>query len=137
MQVEQAWSGSKYSNTLDRFTLLIPYCLDTIKCQYHFKEFTQPVFYFILFFSFLYWLLSLSVVLGDVIYNAEFPHAPPDVIFGPEDEGFHPFYNESGGEGDSRSIKNSLATWNNKDPTRLLALIWELRLCFEFLGVCF
>lgn len=95
VRVEQAWSGSKYSNTLDRFTLLIPYCLDTIK-----------------------W---------DVIYNAEFPHVPPDVIFGPEDEDFHPFYNESGGEGDSRSIKNSLATWNNKDPTRLLALIWELR----------
>ncbi|KAH9759100.1 BRCA1-A complex subunit BRE [Citrus sinensis] len=70
VRVEQAWSGSKYSNTLDRFTLLIPYCLDTIK-----------------------W---------DVIYNAEFPHAPPDIIFGPEDEDFHPFYNESGGEGDSR-----------------------------------
>ncbi|KAH9693373.1 BRCA1-A complex subunit BRE [Citrus sinensis] len=70
VRVEQAWSGSKYSNTLDRFTLLIPYCLDTIK-----------------------W---------DVIYNAEFPHVPPDVIFGPEDEDFHPFYNESGGEGDSR-----------------------------------
>ncbi|KAJ4702128.1 BRCA1-A complex subunit BRE [Melia azedarach] len=87
IKIEQAWSGGKYSGSLDRFTLLIPYCLDTIK-----------------------W---------DVIYNAEFPHAAPDVIFGPEDEDFHPFQD--------RGAKSSLADWNNKDPTRLLALIQELR----------
>ncbi|GAV56754.1 BRE domain-containing protein [Cephalotus follicularis] len=32
LKVEQAWSGSKYNpGILDRFTLLIPYCLDFIK----------------------------------------------------------------------------------------------------------
>lgn len=72
--------------------------------------------------------MSLSFLVGDVIYNAEFPHAAPDVIFGPEDEDFHPFQD--------RGAKSSLADWNNKDPTRLLALIQELRLCFEFWELC-
>ncbi|KAJ0026358.1 hypothetical protein Pint_09373 [Pistacia integerrima] len=92
IKVEQVWSGCKYSGSLDRFTLLIPYCLDTIK-----------------------W---------DVIYNADFPLAAPDVIFGPEDEEFHPFHDNSA---DVTATKNSLSDWNNKDPTRLLALIQELR----------
>ncbi|KAJ0086446.1 hypothetical protein Patl1_09541 [Pistacia atlantica] len=92
IKVEQVWSGCKYSGSLDRFTLLIPYCLDTIK-----------------------W---------DVIYNADFPLAAPDVIFGPEDEEFHPFHDTSA---DVTATKNSLSDWNNKDPTRLLALIQELR----------
>ncbi|XP_044510042.1 BRISC and BRCA1-A complex member 2-like isoform X2 [Mangifera indica] len=89
IKVEQVWSGCKYLGSLDRFTLLIPYCLDTIK-----------------------W---------DVLYNADFPLAAPDVIFGPEDEEFHPF------QDDITAAKNSLSDWNNKDPTRLLALIQELR----------
>ncbi|KAJ8762273.1 hypothetical protein K2173_007430 [Erythroxylum novogranatense] len=97
IKVEQAWSGSRYySGSFDRFTLLIPYCLDYIK-----------------------W---------DVIYNAEFPLAPPDVIFGPDDEDFHPFYTVEGGDGaDSRALKNSLSDWNYKDPTKLLALVEDLR----------
>ncbi|KAJ9186446.1 hypothetical protein P3X46_002018 [Hevea brasiliensis] len=96
IKVEQVWSGSKYfPGSLDRFTLLIPYCLDYLK-----------------------W---------DIIYNVEFPLAAPDVIFGPEDEDFHPFH-VLGGEGkDLTLVKNSLTDWNNKDPTRLLALIEELR----------
>ncbi|KAG5246489.1 BRISC and BRCA1-A complex member [Salix suchowensis] len=86
IQIEQARSGTRYfPGSLDRFTLLIPYCQDHMK-----------------------W---------DVIYNAEFPLAAPDVIFGAEDEDFHPFH----------AIKNSLTDWNNKDPTRLLALVIELR----------
>ena len=67
---------------------------------------------------------------GDVIYNAEFPLAPPDIIFGPEDEDFHPLHMTGAeGEGDLKSLtRNILSDWNNKDPTRLLALIQELRL---------
>ncbi|CAK7346187.1 unnamed protein product [Dovyalis caffra] len=63
----------------------------------------------------------------DIIYNAEFPLAAPDVIFGPEDENFHPFHVVGGEEEDSMLVKNSLTDWNNKDPTRLLALVMELR----------
>ncbi|XP_021284638.1 BRCA1-A complex subunit BRE [Herrania umbratica] len=98
IKVEQVLSGGKsYPGGLDRFTLLIPYCLDHIK-----------------------W---------DVIYNAEFPLAPPDIIFGPEDEEFNPLHATGGeGEGDLKSRTRSvLSDWNNKDPTRLLALIQELR----------
>ncbi|XP_022772649.1 BRISC and BRCA1-A complex member 2-like isoform X2 [Durio zibethinus] len=99
IKVEQVVSGGNksYGVGLDRFTLLIPYCLDYIK-----------------------W---------DVIYNAEFPLAPPDIIFGPEDEDFHPLHMTGAeGEGDLKSLtRNILSDWNNKDPTRLLALIQEMR----------
>lgn len=94
IKVEQMWSGSKNHALLDRFTLVIPFCLDSIK-----------------------W---------DVIYNALYPLTAPDIIFGPEDESFHPFP-MSGDEGDLKSPKNSLSDWNCKDPTRLLSLILELR----------
>lgn len=45
----------------------------------------------------------------------------PDIIFGPEDESFHPF--------SAKSPMNSslLDDWNSRDPTRLMALIQELR----------
>jgi len=34
-QIDQMWSSDKYnSGLIDRFTLLIPYCLDFIKCMY-------------------------------------------------------------------------------------------------------
>ncbi|XVE69728.1 hypothetical protein DITRI_Ditri10aG0014100 [Diplodiscus trichospermus] len=98
IKVEQVLSGGKsYSGGLDRFSLLIPYCLDHIK-----------------------W---------DVIYNAEFPLAPPDIIFGPEDEDFHPLHMTGAeGDGDLKSrARHILSDWSNKDPTRLLALIQELR----------
>ncbi|KAJ9165967.1 hypothetical protein P3X46_020776 [Hevea brasiliensis] len=89
-------SGSKYfPASLDRFTLLIPYCLDYLR-----------------------W---------DIIYNVEFPLAAPDVIFGPEDEDFHPFLVPGGESGDLRLVKNSLTDWNSKDPTSLLAIVEELR----------
>ena len=73
-------------------------------------------------------MISNLFIIGDIIYNAEFPLAAPDVIFGPEDDGFHPFLVVGREEGDSRLVKNSLTDWNNKDPTRLLALVMELRL---------
>lgn len=71
-------------------------------------------------------------IAGDIIYNVEFPLAAPDVIFGPEDENFHPFHDLGGEGGDLRLVKNSLTDWNNKDPARLLALIEELRYGIDF-----
>lgn len=48
----------------------------------------------------------------------------PDFIFGPDDENFHPF--------SANSNKNTslLDDWNSRDPTRLMALIQELRSAF-------
>lgn len=51
----------------------------------------------------------------------------PDVIFGAEDEKFHPFLLTSGGEGDLMSSRNLLSDWNSKDPARLTALLQHLR----------
>ncbi|KAL8059221.1 hypothetical protein ABFX02_03G071600 [Erythranthe guttata] len=93
VKVEQMWSGSKNPRLLDRFTLVIPYCLDYIR-----------------------W---------DVIYNAMYPLAAPDVIFGPDDESFQPYFG-----GNEKSSKNGLTDWNSKDPARLLALILELRAAY-------
>lgn len=85
------WGGGKNPGLLDRFTLVIPFCLDNIK-----------------------W---------DVIYNAVYPLMAPDIIFGPEDENFRPYHSL----GDEADTKNALTDWNNKDPSRLLSLILELR----------
>ncbi|KAF5955997.1 hypothetical protein HYC85_008853 [Camellia sinensis] len=68
----------------------------------------------------------LDYIRWDVIYNALYPLAAPDIIFGPEDEGFRP-YPPVSEEGDLKSPKNGLSDWNCKDPTRLLSLILELR----------
>lgn len=73
--------------------------------------------------------------VGDVIYNAQFPLIAPDIVFGPEDEHFRP-YSVTGEGGDSMSHKNCLSDWNCKDPTRLLALILELRLGSLFIILC-
>ncbi|WVZ01221.1 hypothetical protein V8G54_027290 [Vigna mungo] len=91
-QVDQMWSADKYnSGPFDRFSLLIPYCLDFIR-----------------------W---------DVIFDAESPNVAPDVIFGPEDDSFHPFHMLPSPE----SNNNCLSDWNYKDPSRLLTLIQFLR----------
>ncbi|CAI0382691.1 unnamed protein product [Linum tenue] len=90
IKVEQVWSGTKYfPGAFDRFTLVIPYCLDFIR-----------------------W---------DVVYNAELPMAPPDVIFAAEDEDFHPLH------ADTKLLQGILCNWNFKDPTCLFNLIEELR----------
>lgn len=65
-------------------------------------------------------------VLGDIVYDAESPTTPPDVIFGPEDEHFHPFHMTPSFEPDD-NIDSFLSDWNYKDPARLLALIQFLR----------
>ncbi|KAI3861384.1 hypothetical protein MKW98_000336 [Papaver atlanticum] len=59
----------------------------------------------------------------DVIYNAHYPLAAPDIIFAAEDESFHPFFVA----GDGETPKSSLCDWNIMDPSKLLALIHELR----------
>ncbi|RDX74620.1 BRISC and BRCA1-A complex member 2, partial [Mucuna pruriens] len=66
--------------------------------------------------------LSASTSSRDVIYNADSPTAAPDVIFGPEDEDFHPFLIHP-----SAQPNNCLSDWNHKDPARLLTLIQFLR----------
>lgn len=73
--------------------------------------------------SFFLFLDILNFVLGDVIYSAMYPLAPPDVIFGPEDENFKPY----NGVNEEKSCRNVLTDWNSRDPKRLLALILELR----------
>nr|DAD22391.1 TPA_asm: hypothetical protein HUJ06_023854 [Nelumbo nucifera] len=95
VKVDQIWSGCKNSFLSDRFTLLIPFCLDYIR-----------------------W---------DVIYNAQFPLAAPDIIFSPEDENFHPLPISGEGGGEVQSPRSSLRDWNSKDPSRLMSLIHELR----------
>ena len=59
---------------------------------------------------------------GDITFNAMYPLAAPDVIFGPEDEGFQPYASGTG-----ESSKNCLANWNSRDPSQLQSLIVELR----------
>lgn len=61
-----------------------------------------------------------------MIYNAAYPLAAPDVIFGPEDENFRP-YRVIGEASDSKSLKNPLTDWNSRDPTRLFSLVLQLR----------
>ncbi|KAL0360544.1 UNVERIFIED_CONTAM: putative E3 ubiquitin-protein ligase LIN-1 [Sesamum radiatum] len=65
-----------------------------------------------------YLLATVLSRQGDVIYNAMYPLAAPDIIFGPEDESFQPVYGSNG-----KSRKSSLADWNSKDPARLLSLL--------------
>ncbi|OVA06311.1 Brain/reproductive organ-expressed protein [Macleaya cordata] len=92
VKVDRIWSGCKNPHLADRFTLLIPLCLDYIK-----------------------W---------DIIYNAQYQLAAPDIIFAAEDESFHPFFVTTG---NGETPKNSLCDWNSKDPSKLLSLIHELR----------
>ncbi|KAK4723065.1 hypothetical protein R3W88_013298 [Solanum pinnatisectum] len=94
VKVENMCSGGKNTGWFDRFSLVIPFCLDYIK-----------------------W---------DVIYNAVYPLAAPDVIFGAEDETFRPYHAVSDAS-DSKSLKNPLTDWNNRDPTSLFTLVLQLR----------
>ncbi|CAA6663209.1 unnamed protein product [Spirodela intermedia] len=95
VKVEQIWSGCKNAQYSDRFTLLVPFCLDHIK---------------------------------EIIYNAYYPSAAPDVVFPSEDEDFHPLpFLEDDEGGEARADKSSLCNWDGKDPSRLLALIHEMR----------
>jgi len=66
-------------------------------------------------------------VLGDIIFDAESPHVAPDVIFGPEDEHFHPFHMSSPSVEPNNNINTLLSDWNYKDPKCLLNFIQFLR----------
>jgi len=57
------------------------------------------------------------------VYNALSPKVAPDVVFGPEDEGFQPLIDYA----DAGNDKSCLARWDYRDPRGLFALVHELR----------
>ncbi|CAI9116941.1 OLC1v1018237C1 [Oldenlandia corymbosa var. corymbosa] len=62
----------------------------------------------------------LDYIRWDIIFDALYPLAQPDVIFGADDGDFRPYH----GIGDA---KTAFTDWNSRDPTRLLSLVLELR----------
>ncbi|KAG0454799.1 hypothetical protein HPP92_024091 [Vanilla planifolia] len=98
-RVEQIWSGCKNSRFSDRFTLLVPFCLDYIKWDVIYNA----------FFPF---------VAPDIVFSQE------DEEFCPLLPGF-----DGEGEPESEAwLKcSSLWDWNSKDPSRLLKLVNEIR----------
>lgn len=64
----------------------------------------------------------------DVLYNANNPFIPPDVVFAPEDQDFHPLLISNT---EVESLKSCLSDWNCKDPSRLLLLIHQLRILYN------
>lgn len=69
--------------------------------------------------------LGFDLLVGDIIFDAEYPLCAPDVIFGPEDDTFPQFLVMHGE--DPKSPMNRLGDWNSRDPTQLMLLIQELR----------
>uniref|UniRef100_A0A0E0LFP3 BRISC and BRCA1-A complex member 2 n=2 Tax=Oryza punctata TaxID=4537 RepID=A0A0E0LFP3_ORYPU len=66
----------------------------------------------------------LDYVYWDFLYNALSPKVAPDVVFGPDDEGFQPLVDfDETGSGE----KSCLANWDCRDTGALLSLIKELR----------
>ncbi|BAF20500.1 uncharacterized protein [Oryza sativa Japonica Group] len=66
----------------------------------------------------------LDYVYWDFLYNALSPKVAPDVVFGPDDEGFQPLVDfDETGSGE----KSCLANWDCRDTSALLSLIKELR----------
>ncbi|KAG2608520.1 hypothetical protein PVAP13_4NG325600 [Panicum virgatum] len=65
----------------------------------------------------------LDYVHWDFVYNALSPKVAPDVVFGPEDEGFQPLIDYA----DAGNDKSCLARWDYRDPSGLFALVHELR----------
>ncbi|XP_074585062.1 uncharacterized protein LOC141840874 [Curcuma longa] len=68
----------------------------------------------------------LDYIKWDVIYNALHPSLAPDVVFSLEDDDFDPL-GDIAREGELRMSKSSLCDWNGKDPSKLMALVHELR----------
>ncbi|MQL76381.1 hypothetical protein Taro_008778 [Colocasia esculenta] len=132
IKVDQIWSGCRNAQFSDRFTLLVPFCLDYVKCER--QNLLFPVYGFCDYYANCLnkddFLVLLVVVFraGDIIYNAYYPSLAPDIVFSPEDEDFHPLpFGEDEREGEARMVKSSLCNWDSKDPSRLLALIHEIR----------
>lgn len=70
--------------------------------------------------------IGVGFLAGDVIYDALHPSVAPDVVFSSEDDDFDPL-GDIASEGEARVSKSSLCDWNSKDPSRLMALVHELR----------
>ncbi|KAJ1692642.1 hypothetical protein LUZ63_009340 [Rhynchospora breviuscula] len=96
-KVEQMWSGCRNGRYSDRFTLLIPFCLDYIKWDVIFSAYHPSA-------------------VPDFIFSAE------DVDFNPLLEAHE---REAGANG--LAVVSPLVDWNYKDPSRLLNLICHLR----------
>ena len=70
------------------------------------------------------------------MYNARYPLVPPDIVFSAEDEEFNPLLEIANGGENGGERKSSLRGWNSNDPSKLLALVHEIRWCFVLFGVC-
>ncbi|GMH03272.1 hypothetical protein Nepgr_005111 [Nepenthes gracilis] len=97
IRMEQMWSGSKNDPYIDRFTLLIPFCLDYIK-----------------------WTIIYNVqnplTAPDMIFG------PDDESFFP-----FLLSADGEGDASRKSPINFLSNWDSRDPSRLLSLILQLR----------
>ncbi|XP_020599025.1 BRCA1-A complex subunit BRE [Phalaenopsis equestris] len=98
-RVEHIWSGCKNSRFSDRFTLLVPFCLDYVKWDVIYNAF-----------------YPLSA--PDIVFS------PDDEEFRPL---LPVFDREGGAECQARLMRGSLWEWNSKDPSRLLRLVLEIR----------
>lgn len=61
------------------------------------------------------------------MYNAQYPSAPPDIVFSPGDEDFNPLLEIVNGEENGQKRKTCLRDWNGRDPGKLLSLVHEIR----------
>lgn len=98
IKVDQMWSGSKNEPWLDRFTLLIPFCLNYIRWDVIYN-------------------VQSPLCAPDVIFGLDDERFPPFLLSG--DGGF-------GGD-PTKSPLQILSNWNSRDPSRLLSLILQLR----------
>lgn len=103
VKAEPMWSGSKNNPWIDRFTILMPFCLDYVKWDLLFN-------------------VQNPLVAPDLIFG------PDDDMFYPSlfssEGGVEECGNASSG-GDS--FQTVLSGWNYKDPSALLSLILKLR----------
>ncbi|PKA58641.1 hypothetical protein AXF42_Ash008928 [Apostasia shenzhenica] len=98
-RVEQIWSGCKNSRFADRFTLVIPFCLDYVK-----------------------WDIAYNALFPSAAPDIVF--SPNDEEFCP----FLPIIDGEGEVIVVARLKKSvLWDWNSKDPSRLLKLVEEMR----------
>lgn len=75
---------------------------------------------------FFFALIGIGFLSGDVIYNALHPSLAPDVVFSLDDDDFDPL-GDIAREGEMRMSQSSLCDWNGRDPSKLMALVHELR----------
>ncbi|KAL0904701.1 hypothetical protein M5K25_026838 [Dendrobium thyrsiflorum] len=98
-RIEQIWSGCKNSRFSDRFTLLVPFCLDYVKWDIIYNAFYP--------FS-----------APDIVFSLDDEEFRP--LLPVSDR-------EGGAESQARLMRSSLWDWNSKDPSRLFKLVHEIR----------